>query len=617
MIFALAMAGCSEITPTGESSGLVVDLSGTWQVRLGDDPSWSGQTVNDPSGWDSIDLPGSLARYALDQTGSAIGTLWLRKTVSLPPEVGNRALGLALGRISHADEVYVNGVRIGGEGAAPPREMSMWNIPRHYPVPAHLIRPDADNVIAVKVWFHTYGDVSGRLFLCDGPTFERSRAQALFVRVILNYVMIAMGIPLLLLFLLFYIQRPSSTEYLYYSLQLICGFCIVYDLCSLWRYPGGIDVRFKSVAFSWVALNVVHPVFLHRFYGLVRKKIEWGLFAYIGICLPALFFVDETRFRIWGLVVVFVSGTIGFYNLSCHVSALWLNKPYARLFSLFGIIVVLGAIHDGLIYLSKLAYFPLVFFGYTFDHMIFPYSAAALYTGTAIVLVYRFIDLLKRNEDLNENLESKVAERTRALILLTEELAHKNITLGEMVIRDSLTGLYNHGAFYERLDEIFMTSRDNRAPMAVAMIDVDDFKGFNDTYGHQVGDQVLLAIADILKTSIREYDFSGKFQGHRMADNRNYDLVGRCGGDEFTMVLPQCDRTSATAVTQRVCDQIAGIRIDDHPDLRVSASFGVAVLDPNTRCPDSEALVTLADLALYKSKAMGKNRICCKVYEKR
>ncbi|GAB6097197.1 hypothetical protein JCM14469_34510 [Desulfatiferula olefinivorans] len=613
----LAMAGCTDRASINGPPGFSVDLSGTWQVRLGDNPAWAGRTLDDPAEWDRLDLPGSLARYALDQSGSAIGTLWLRKTVIVPPEAGDRDTGLILGRISHADEVYVNGVLVGKGGAMPPRDMSMWNISRHYKVPAHLIRPGEDNVIAVKVWFHTYGDVAGRLALSDEPAFERSRVRDLFVRVILNYVFIAMGIPLFLLFLLFYIQRPSSTEYLYYSLQLLCGFFIVLDLCSLWRFPGGIEGRFKIVAFSWVAINVVHPIFLHRFYGLVRKKIEWGLVAYLLLVLPLLFFVDKTQFRAWGLIVVFVSSSIGFYNLSCHVSALVLDRPYSRLFFLFGFIVVLGAIHDGLIYGSKLAYFPLAFWGYTFDNMLFPYGSAALYTGTAAVLVYRFIDLLKQNEDLNENLESKVAERTRALILLTEELEHKNITLGEMAIRDSLTGLYNHAAFYERLDEIFMTSRDNRAPMAVAMIDVDDFKGINDTYGHQVGDRVLLAMADILKTGIREYDFSGKFQGHRMADNRNYDLVGRCGGDEFSMVLPQCDRTSATAVTRRVCDRIDKIRIDNHPDLRVSASFGVAVLDPDARCPDSETLVALADLALYKSKAMGKNRICCKVYEQR
>ncbi|MBU1170226.1 MAG: diguanylate cyclase [Proteobacteria bacterium] len=594
-----------------------MDLTGTWSIHLGEDPPWGKLGNKDKSSWETIILPGSISKYSLEKTGRCIGTAWLRKTIFIPMDWANQDLGLSLGRISHADETFFNGEKIGSEGNFPPHDMSMWNISRHYFISNHMIRPGFENVITVRVWFHTYGDVSGDLSLLDVPSWEKDRTKGLFVRIILNYIIIAMGIPLLLLFFLFYIQRPQSTEYLYYGIQLLCGFFIIFDLCSLWRFPGGIDVRFKIVAFSWIAINVAHPLFLHRLYDLKRKKIEWFLVAYLVISFPLFLIAKPADFREYGFLVVFVSGSIGFYNLSCHFSALFLKKPYSILFSIFGLTVVAGAIHDGLIYLSKLSYFKLSFLGYTFDNMLFPIGAAALYIGTAIVLVYRFIELLKTNEDLNENLENKVTERTRSMILITEELERQNIKLEEMAIRDSLTGLYNHAAFFDRLDEIFMTSRKNKAPMAVAMIDVDDFKGFNDTYGHQVGDQVLMKISGILKTCIREYDIAAKYQGHRMEDNRDYDLAGRYGGDEFMMVLPCCYKDLAITVTERVCLKISQISLDSHPGVRVSGSFGVAVLNPDISCPNSEKLVTLADLALYKSKSMGKNRVCCKIYEDR
>lgn len=590
---------------------LKIDLSGNWKIHIEE------QKHQIPSQWDDISLPGYIADYSVKKTGEFIGIAWLKKTVFIPVDWPDDDLGICLGRISNADETFFNGEKVGGEGFFPPDEMSSWNIPRHYFLPKDLIKRGEANEILIRVWFHTFGDVKGELFLTDYNSWKSDRNLQYFIRVILNFVIIAAGLPLLFLFFLFYIQRPDSVEYFYYILQLACGFFIIFDLCNLWPFPGGIVPRFKSIAYSWIAINVVHPIFLHRLYNFERKRIERMLVAYALASVPVFFIVTTDHFRGYGLFVVFVSGNIGFYNLSCHISALLMKKPFAKVFAFFGLTVVLGAIHDGLIYMSKLMYFNLNIFGYTFDHMLFPYSAAALYTGTAIILVYRFIELLKTNEDLNENLENKVSERTRSLILLTEELENQNIQLEEMAIRDGLTGLYNHAAFCDRLDEIFMTSRKNKVPLAVAMIDVDDFKGFNDTFGHQVGDMILKEIAKILRSSIREYDFQNKFQGQRMDDNRDYDLAGRYGGDEFMMALPQCGRDTAIMVTQRICDMINTIKVNGQNDLLVSGSFGLAVLNPGIPCPGSDKLINLADMALYQSKSLGKNRVFCIEYEGR
>jgi GGDEF domain-containing protein len=572
-----------------------LSLDGPWKIHLGDDPSWADPKTDDSS-WDSVDMPGSIARYALDHQKGTIGYVWLRKKIAVPRNTVGKKLGVGLGRIAQVDEAYFNGEKIGSQGQFPPNELTSWNIPRYYAVPERLVIAGGENIIAMRVWIHTFGHISGDLFISGEDAWKNRKANGFFAHVIMNYVIIAMGIPLAILFSLFYIRRPRQTEYLYYSLQLVCGFFIIFDLCSLWRFPGGTSMAFRSVAFSWIAINVVHPIFLHRLYGLQRKKVEIGLVSYILIAIFFFIAAKPEDFRYYGLLVVSISGSIGFYNLSCHFSALYLRRPYAKVFSFFGLTVVAGAIHDGANYLTKLLYIRPVFFGYPFDVMIFPYTAAALYIGTALILVHRFIEVLKANEDLNENLEIKVEERTRSLILLTEELERQNIRLEEMVIRDGLTGLYNHRALFDRLDEIFMTCRKNRMPMAVVMIDVDDFKGINDRFGHQVGDRVLTTMAGILKTCIREYDIADKYLNNRMADNRDYDLAGRYGGDEFVMVLPQCDETLAVQVTERICQRVRDILMEGSPDLKVSGSFGVAVLLPDVRCPNSEKLVTLADL---------------------
>ncbi|MDY6905900.1 MAG: diguanylate cyclase [Thermodesulfobacteriota bacterium] len=592
----------------------MLDLSGEWQIHLEDTTAGITSLNSTPPSWGTITLPGNVAKYSLEKKGIYIGTAWLQKTVYIPKEWAGQDLGLCLGRISHADETFINGKKIGKTGAFPPKGASMWNITRYYTIPRDLVHPGRQNTIRMHVWFHTYGDISGKLYLADYNTITGNSRNTLFSVIIFNYTIIAMGVPLFLVFALFYARRRESSEYFYYCLQLICGLFIVLDTCMLWRFPGGLNVRFKLLAFSWIALNLVHPVFLHRLYNLQRKRVEQVLFAYLVISVPFYIFVTPDHFRLYGLMVAYITGTIGFYNISCHLSALYLKRPYARLFALFGITNIIGAMHDGVIYTAKLQYFNLDGLGKLFNVMLFPPSAAALYMGTAIVLVYRFTDIMKANEDLNLNLETKVEERTRSLVRLTDELEQKNTQFKEMAIRDSLTTLYNHAAFCDRLDEVFINARSDKTSMAVIMIDLDDFRQINDTQGHQVGDAVLIKVAEIVKNCIREYEYLEKNQWQHNHNGKEYDLAGRYGGDEFILALPGCDRDTAFKTAERINRGIKEIDLASYPPIHISASFGIAVLDPATDCSSSDKLITLVDTALHKSKSMATNQIHCMHY---
>lgn len=611
----LFLAGLTGTAQADTKDHLEIDLSGTWMIRLGDDPSWSGVHLDNPRAWKSISLPGYIAKYSIEKTGRYIGVAWIRKNIYIPHNWAGEKVGVCLGRISHADVTYFNGVPIGETGQVDDPEMSMWYTPRFYVVPPQLIKPGAVNVISVKVWYHTYGDVLGKLFLSDYAYWQKERNNQQFLRVILNFIAIASGIPLFIFSMIFYIRRRKAPENLYQGLQLLFCFFIMLDCCSLWRYPGGIDLRYKILAYSWMALNVFHPMFLHRLYYLKRDRIKRLFLIYLFATTPLFILVSRDSYRFWGVVVLCVAVLTGFYNLTLHSQGLSRKRPYSKLFATFGLIAILGSLHDGMIYASKLLYFDPVFLGYRFDMMIFPSTVALLFIGTSLVLIIRFFYNLKRNEKMNRILEDKVAERTRSLIAMTEELEKQNIQFEEMAIRDSLTGLYNHAALCDRLDEMFMTSRKQGHPIAVTMLDVDDFKGVNDAYGHQVGDKVLTGISDILKSAVREYDFLERYKDKN--NNRHYDLAGRYGGDEFMLVLPRCDNLTALSVLERIITQINAIRIEGHPGLRVNTSLGMAVLNPETACPGSDRLISLADIALYKSKTSGKNRISCKIYEDR
>ena len=170
---------------------------------------------------------------------------------------------------------------------------------------------------------------------------------------------------------------------------------------------------------------------------------------------------------------------------------------------------------------------------------------------------------------------------------LTEEKEY----LREAAIRDHLTSLYNHNHFYLRLEEDFERARRYGIPLAIIMIDLDNFKKVNDTYGHRTGDVVLKETARAIRGAIRRSD-----------------LVARYGGEEFAVILPHTDLRGASGEAERIRKVIEGHNYSGLPDVRITASLGVAAF-PHEKITEPGDLVTLADDALYRAKHSGRNRV--------
>jgi diguanylate cyclase (GGDEF)-like protein len=171
----------------------------------------------------------------------------------------------------------------------------------------------------------------------------------------------------------------------------------------------------------------------------------------------------------------------------------------------------------------------------------------------------------------------------------------ENASLHEAVERqavtDALTGLANLRAFTSTLDRELERGRRFEHPLGLVMIDLDDFKQVNDTYGHQQGDEVLAHVAWVLR------DVS-----------RDLDTVARYGGEELAAVLPQTDAGGAALLAERMREAIENLhipRVGGGPPLQVTASFGVASAPENAL--DRNELIAAADAALYAAKGAGKN----------
>jgi diguanylate cyclase (GGDEF)-like protein len=155
-----------------------------------------------------------------------------------------------------------------------------------------------------------------------------------------------------------------------------------------------------------------------------------------------------------------------------------------------------------------------------------------------------------------------------------------------------LTGLGNRGFFEQRLDEELSRADRYGHELSLIMIDLDDFKSFNDTHGHPSGDALLRGASDAVRESLRDMD-----------------VAARYGGEEFVVVLPETDILGALAVADRIRERVEGCSVDVGAGERASrtASLGVAAW-PDDATGAAE-LVAAADEALYRAKHAGKNRV--------
>ncbi len=174
---------------------------------------------------------------------------------------------------------------------------------------------------------------------------------------------------------------------------------------------------------------------------------------------------------------------------------------------------------------------------------------------------------------------------------LQDELREKNLRLEELSNTDGLTRVVNRRHLMELLDLEFTRARRYNSTLSFVMVDIDHFKGINDRHGHQVGDEALTAVSNVLRQDLR----------------RN-DVVGRYGGEEFSLLLPETSGDGARVVAERYRK-----RIEEHElpttstPIKLTASFGVAELAPDLA--DIDALVRRADAAMYQAKHEGRNRV--------
>ena len=219
----------------------------------------------------------------------------------------------------------------------------------------------------------------------------------------------------------------------------------------------------------------------------------------------------------------------------------------------------------------------------------FTLSLITIFFALIIIIVsIFFINLIYRRQEtiekLNKNLEFKIQKRTKEL----EENVKK---LNELATMDYLTNIPNRRYFFDLGEKIFLLSKRDNKELSLLLLDIDLFKNVNDTYGHDIGDEILKLVASTIKDNIR-----------------NSDILARYGGEEFVILLNETDSQGAQNISRKIKDLIENLNYKViNKILKTTVSIGIASIKKDDI--DLNDMIKRADKGMYKSKERGRNAI--------
>lgn len=174
------------------------------------------------------------------------------------------------------------------------------------------------------------------------------------------------------------------------------------------------------------------------------------------------------------------------------------------------------------------------------------------------------------------------------VLIVADDLADR---MRRLAITDQLTGVFNRRGFEEQSRKMFSLAKQKKMPITIVVADIDHFKSINDSYGHGVGDEAIKSFADLLQMGIRESD-----------------VLGRVGGEEFVILLPNTELESAIKLVERVREEVATTPVQcEKENITMTASFGVAQFGVNAH--SMREILANADGALYQAKNAGRNQV--------
>lgn len=568
----LQLAPATASTFTIKSLHPPVSIAGAWRFHTGDNMAWAAADFDD-SGWSSLMVPRDWRAQGYDDL---IGMAWYRATLQfdLGPEgtIDLNHLGVTIGKIHSAYELYAGGILLGGSGKLPPEPEMVYDRQLIYQIPRAAIGEDGKVRLALRVWRHElfFGSTSAGAYEGDfevGTVFDlmRSSGYTQLVLLVLSALYLGFGSYHLYLF-----RRNSALrQFLWFGLFTLC--VGIYGLLqSQWKHEFGLP---------FVAMKKLEYFVLYIMPALGFQMI-WSLLSYGP---PRWARMYQFSFIGMGAIVLLVPGLeISFLTLDAWlvwvlpgifgilVQVLWFAQGddiEARVEArtlLVGLLIFVAAVLNDILVEQGLLQTP---------RLATP--------GFFAVVVSMAISLANRFTGLYGSLETQVSQRT-------EELLDLNSRLSEAARVDILTGLLNRRGFMGRAEEEVIRAERTSRGFILVLANIDRFRSFNDDYGHDCGDQILQQVGGLLREHLRQVD-----------------VLARWGGEEFLLLLPETDLDGGRVLAEKLRATVQRHEFEyGSIKLSVTMTFGIAAFETGM---ELSTCLRLADRALESGKAAGRN----------
>ncbi len=356
-------------------------------------------------------------------------------------------------------------------------------------------------------------------------------------------------------------------------------------------WPAATVWNTQVISFSISGILIFAALFIRRFLSVPEhsKGLDWTVMGLLGISTATAFlsFVLDYRLLIQVLIPLVVFGCL--LAILGGIYIWYRGHETARYFVLAWFFLLAGGI---VLALSKGGLLPSTFvtdyavqIGSLIEVVLLSFALAQRINVEKRLRYEAQSETLATTRRLNQKLEERVRERT-------QELEEVNERLNELSLTDELTGLKNRRFLDRILYQEVERARRNQRPLAVALLDIDHFKPVNDTYGHQMGDECLRLVGEIIHSGLRWPSDTGT----------------RYGGEEFAIVFPDTDAEGALAVVERIRERIRGTVIEwEGVTLQLTVSGGIhaRIIDETAT---ADEMLRGADEALYTAKERGRDR---------
>lgn len=529
-----ANAGFLNLSNWNFSQDGCVKLQGKWDLYYG--KLLRPKDVNGQRANKFYNIPGKLN----DQVhGKTRGYMTLHLKVNVPKD---EVYGICFDSLFSSSDIWVNGVYLDGDGKVGKDNNSTKAIYR----PEYVFFPSINRKVDIVIHTSTFRDIEPRLRAATFGT-KMQIMNCLYKSVAVDGLVIGIMLIMGIISFGFYFTKPKQKRYMFFS--IICFIlilrCLVFNSRLLVQfYPDmNFEVLSKIAAITFYLSTTFYILFLNDVFE--NKLIIKNMAIVFGAGFTAL--CMATNNKIYDRTGIYAEAIAAFFVLYLCVflcREIYRKNPNAEKNFFPFIAICLTGVNDALVNNAVL------------------YNSYFVIYGAIIFIVSESIFTIK---DYLEN--------------------HRKL---DKINKDALTSLYNNKYIKHLLSKYLNDYKQKNKRFSLIMIDIDDFKGINDNFGHMFGDTVITDVADILNDITQDNGYAGRY-----------------GGDEFIIILPKTLEKEAIILAKEIMNEIDNLNYKYSIDKKISVSIGVYENDVN----NLEECINNVDSLMYKSKISGKNCI--------